>query len=127
MKAQFAFIEAGICMFLAIAAITWISAQTQTTMFNSYFASQNLRGSIAIYDILEQLNLNSSIQKCLILGSKTCINSYLMTYQQVYQLKDVWISVNKAEFGNFSSNKEINCINVHNDMLPYIICLSVSD
>ncbi len=128
MKCQFATIEAMISLSAVGSAMAL--AYLMVNGYNNAYSNnvKSIDSNIAIYDFVQQINANKSLQACMSSSNQNafgnCASTFIQAYQKTYRLSSISISTGNFTEGVIGNPSAKACI-VSTQKTPQV-CIIIS-
>ncbi|MEM0148816.1 MAG: hypothetical protein QW346_00940 [Candidatus Micrarchaeaceae archaeon] len=128
MKVQTATLETAISIFFIAAVLSMIARSESSEISNVYFSKYALQSSMALFDISNQLEYNSTAASCVVsayFNGSQCLQNYIYTYEHAYKARGIEIVIYDKRFGYVENATAHTCIISHR--YGYPICIFIGD
>ncbi|MEM3554458.1 MAG: hypothetical protein QXU79_01390 [Candidatus Micrarchaeaceae archaeon] len=126
MKAQIATLEIAISVFFIAAISSAVMHMENSETSNIYLSKSVLRSSMALFDLSNQLEYNSTAARCALsayFNSSKCLQSYISAYEHAYSLNGIEIIISGKSFGSVKNATTHICI--ISQQYGYPICIFI--
>lgn len=120
MKGQVATIEALLALSLVVSIVSFVANAENGNYLYSYRETKSLIESEAVYDFVNQVGTNYSIDVC-INSSDQCIYQYLSSYRALYGLDYIALEPGNWHVGNASEVQLTRCFPYGNQTLCIMV------